>query len=297
MIPRGVWLPAALLCVACPQPTPHHPLPRADAAVAARQVLFHARSAHGAVYVVREGSLRILRFGAADAEDQSAYDPSRPHHEPLEYVRTALLGAAYTGRPKRALMIGLGGGSWLRHLRRVAPAAELEAVEINPVVVKACRKFFGFAAAGKVRIHVRDGRRFVQRAASRYDLVFLDAYDSDDYPRHLGTKELFFEVRRLLTPKGVVVANLSPNERQRRDELIRTFRAVFPRSACFHTPVSRNSVLVGGPGVSLVDPRAFAARVQRLDLRTAGDYELQRAASQRCRFKVPDGKILRDRKP
>jgi len=264
--------------------------------VAGRRVLFHAKSAYGEVYVVREGPLRILRFGAADAEDQSAYDPLRPRYEPLQYVRTALLGAAYRAGPKRVLMIGLGGGSWLRHLRRLAPRAQFEAVEINPVVVAASRKFFGFAAAGKVKIHVQDGRRFVQQTAAKFDLVFLDAYDSVDYPRHLGTKEFFGEVRRLLTPGGVVVANLSPNEPTRRDELRRTFRAVFGRTACFYTPVSQNSVVVGGPGVSLVDPTTFAGRDKLLDRRTAGDYGLVRAASQRCRFRVPPGKILRDPK-
>ena len=62
-----------------------HPPPPDDAAALQRRVLFHAKSAYGDVYVVREGPLRILRFGAADAEDQTAYDPRRPRYEPPRY--------------------------------------------------------------------------------------------------------------------------------------------------------------------------------------------------------------------
>ena len=282
----------------CPsRPTPG-PTPRpAPPAHLGPKVLFHGQSPFGDVYVVADGAHRFLRFGAPDAEDQSAYNPRRPRLEPLAYVRTALLGLAYVHHPARVLMVGLGGGSFLRHLRPLAPRSAFEAVEINPVVVTACRRYFGFQAAGEVTIHVMDGRRFIQRAGHRYDLVFLDAYDSVDYPRHLGTREFFALVRRLLTPTGVVVANLSPNQVDRRNALVKTFRAAFQHSACYYTPLAGNTLVFGGPGVQRPGIRPLQERIQELDHRTGHIHQLLKAAAQRCPFNTQNARILTDRPP
>jgi spermidine synthase len=264
------------------------------------RVLYSSDSKFGKVFVVADGPLRFLRFGRATNEDQSAYDPKRPNHEPLEYVRMALLGFAFTKKPGRVLMVGLGGGSFLRHARRWAPKAFFEAVEINPVVVKACRRWFGFERAGQVAIHVTDGRRFVGRqlaAKKRYDVVFLDAYDAVDYPRHLGTREFFTEVRRILSPGGVVVANLSPNATDMRDALVRTFGAVLSPVACFYSPEAGNTVVVGGPGVARVGAAALAARIKILDRHTGRLYKLGAHAAQRCPYTVDRAPILADPRP
>jgi len=264
------------------------------------RVLWQSDSRLGRVFVVAEGGLRILRFGKATAEDQSAFDPKRPHHEPLEYVRMALLGFAFTKKPKRVLMVGLGGGSFLRHARRWAPGAIFEAVEINPVVVQACKKWFGFERAGRVSVHVTDGRRFVQKqlaAVHRYDLVFLDAYDAVDYPRHLGTREFFTEVRRILALGGVVVANLSPNAADMRDALVRTFSDALGPTVCFYAPVAGNTVVVGGPGVAHSKPAALAARIKVLHRHTGRSLKLMTHAAQRCPFSVDRAPLLVDPRP
>jgi spermidine synthase len=264
------------------------------------RVLWQGDSRFGKVIVVEVGGLRILRFGKASAEDQSAFDPRRPRHEPLEYVRLALLGFAFIKKPTRVLMVGLGGGSFLRHARRWAPRAVFEAVEINPVVVRVCRKWFGFEGAGKVAVHVADGRRFIeQRLAegARYDLVFLDAYDAVDYPRHLGTREFFVAVRRLLSPGGVAVANLSPNTRTMRDALVRTFADVLPPTVCLYSPAAGNTVVVGGPGVGRVQPAALSARLQVLERHLGRGHDLQTLATQQCPFSVDQAPLLADPAP
>ncbi len=292
-----------LALLGCGGPSKSVSRPKRDAAAAApapMRVLWQSDSQFGKVFVVVDGGLRILRFGKAENEDQSAYDPKRPRYEPLEYVRMALLGFAFTKKPRRVLMVGLGGGSFLRHARRWAPRAVFEAVEVNPVVVKACRRWFGFARAGKVAVHVTDGRRFVQKqlaTKTRYDVVFLDAYDAVDYPRHLGTREFFSEVRRILTPGGVVVANLSPNATPMRDALVRTFGDVLSPVACFYSPEAGNTVVVGGPGVSGVKAAALAARIKILGRHLGRDLKLGSYAAGRCPFSVDQAPILADPRP
>lgn len=293
----------ALMLLGCSRKAEPAPGPGRDAAAPAAKplrVLWSSDSKFGKVFVVSSGGLRFLRFGKATNEDQSAFDPTRPHYEPLEYVRMALLGFAFTKKPRRVLMVGLGGGSFLRHARRWAPRAMFEAVEINPVVVKACRKWFGFERAGPVSVHVTDGRRFVQKhlaSSGRYDLVFLDAYDAVDYPRHLGTREFFSEVRRILAPGGVAVANLSPNAPAMRDALVRTFGEALTPAVCFYAPVAGNTVVVGGPGVARVGPAALSARIKVLDRHTGRSYNLQKHATERCPFTADKAPILADPLP
>jgi len=303
---RGVTLVAvvgAFILLGCSRKAEPTPRPGRDAAAPAKKplrVLWTSDSKFGKVFVVSDGGLRVLRFGRATNEDQSAFDPRRPDHEPLEYVRMALLGFAFTRKPRRVLMVGLGGGSFLRHARRWAPRAIFEAVEINPVVVKACRKWFGFERAGQVSVHVTDGRRFVKKhlaSKTRYDLVFLDAYDAVDYPRHLGTREFFGEVRRILAPGGVAVANLSPNAVAMRDALVRTFGEALAPAVCFFAPMAGNTVMVGGPGVARVAPAALGARIKVLDRHTGRRYHLQQHATDRCPFTAEEAPILADPRP
>ncbi len=291
--------------VGCSKPSKSPPAQKPDAAAVTPRpgplrVLWQRDSRFGKVFVVRQGPLRYLRFGKATNEDQSAFDPKRPFHEPLEYVRMALLGFAYTRKPRRVLMVGLGGGSFLRHARRWAPRAIFDAVEINPVVVTACRKWFGFAKAGKVNVHVEDGRHFVQRQLRtkiRYDLVFLDAYDAVDYPKHLGTVEFFTEVRRLLTPGGVAVANLSPNTLDMRNALVKTFAHALQTTTCFYSPTAGNTVVVGGGGVARVEPAALAPRIKVLHRSTGRSYQLPSHARSLCSFSPDSAPLLGDPKP
>lgn len=274
MLPSFSWLLLLLLPLAC-----------------GPRVLFRGEEPGlGTVYVVREGQRRVLRFGHPDAEDQSVYDPSRPDHEPLGYVRSALMALAHAQGGQRLLMIGLGGGSYLRHVRLLAPKMALEAVEVSPLVVQLCRRYFALPRG--VEIHVEDGRRFVRRTRRHYDVVFVDAYDAVDYPSHLGTREFFGEVRRILAPGGVVAANLSPNTDEMEARLVYTFRAVFPRAGCFSTAAG-NSVLIGWTGVQ-PGQSEVRARLRRLEVQSRGRYGLMRAADQRCKLMLDGARLLVD---
>jgi spermidine synthase len=263
-----------------------------------QRVLFRGEAPGlGTVLVVQQkDGVRALRFGHVGAEDQSLYDPSRPGHEPVGYVRTSLLALACLGSGSareqhgRLLMVGLGGGSYLRHVSRLAPRMTLEAVEISPLVVQVCRRYFSCPDA---EIHVADGRRHIQRTRRRYDIVFIDAYDADDYPRHLGTREFFEAVRRVLSPTGIAVANLSPNSDADRADLLLTFRTVFPDTLCFTTP-SDNSVALGFVRPPPAKP-TLRARVAALDRSSGGRYRLAEALGRRCEVELESARVLSDK--
>jgi len=299
-LPRRYVAPLALLLVVggCSgsrrAPSPAAP-PRSEPP---SPLLAVRQSPFGTVYVLRQGTRRVLRFGGPHAEDQSIIEPRAPRREPMEYIRTALLALAYTEGRRRLLMIGVGGGSFMRHVAYLAPQIDQEGVEINPVVLKLARRFFQLPPAGpRMRFHVADGRRFVRAATRRFDIVFVDAYDAVDYPRHLGTQEFFRQVRRALAPGGVCVANLSPNTHRMRDDLVLTFNSVFRAAHCYYIPEANNTVVFGWRAP--VEARGAAelrAAVAALERRTGGRYGLARAATQRCRFSLQRARLLRDKR-
>jgi spermidine synthase len=237
----------------------------------------------GEVLVVDEGDLRSLRFGDVDGDDQSTISLSDPAAVPMEYVRYAALGLLYVAHPKRALVVGLGGGTFPALLRRALPDLRIDAVEIDPAVIDAAKKFFAVREDARYVIHLGDGRAFVEHAKTRWDLVLLDAYGGDGVPAPLATREFFAAVRARLAPGGAVVANLFSHDPAGERSLVATFAAVFPSIACFRTPDRLNRVLIGRadakPGAPptpapTYDRDALAARAKDLGARLKLSFDL-----------------------
>ena len=112
------------------------------------------------------------------------------------------------------LFIGLGGAALPSALRALLPAARFDIVEREPAVISAARRFFGLPPASRnTTMHQADAFDFVTHAVQSgrgryYDLIFLDAFDSEYVPFPLRTLGYLKAVRALLSPGGVVAANL-----------------------------------------------------------------------------------------
>jgi spermidine synthase len=84
-----------------------------------------------------------------------------------------------------------------------------------------------------------------------YDLVLLDAFDADYIPEHMLTREFLQEVKSIMTPDGVIVANTFSDSALYDYESV-TYRAVF--GAYFNLKLA-NRIIVGRPsGILSADP-------------------------------------------
>lgn len=232
------------------------------------RILHTELTPHGYLFVVEENGLRILRFGEIDGADQSMIDPGDPEAVPMDYIRVALVGLAFLERaPRRVLMIGLGGGSYTNFLWRKYPEARIEVIEINEAVVRVARRYFDVPQDERYRIRLADGRDWIEKSKSKYDLIFVDAYgDADDIPEGLADAGFFRLVKGHLAPGGVAVVNLSV-ERGREKTVRRRFEKVFGRAAGFSTPED-NFVVVGRkdgtvPAIAALAKRASEIMVKR----------------------------------
>jgi spermidine synthase len=216
--------------------------------VGEERVLYEKTSAYNTIVVSEEeNGVRTLRFGRGEAR-QSVAKPGDPDYLALPYTRAALVGLALSEKPRRFLVVGLGGGVLPMFLRKYYPDAVIDAVDIDPEVVAVAKKFFGFREDPVMKAHVADGRRFIEQAREPYDVIFLDAYGSDSIPRHLTTQEFLQAVRRALTPNGVVVSNVwSGGVNPLYDSMVRTYQEVFDEVLILDVRSSANKILLALP--------------------------------------------------
>jgi len=211
------------------------------------------------LYFVRPNGNQLL---------ETELDLARPDILQVRYTQDML--ATYVlsaSTPKRALLIGLGGGAMVHALQAYDPTLELDVVEIDPVVVKFARQYFGVSAfehtpsqeegetsstQGRVRIFTEDGFKYLKRALpDRYDMIWMDAFlqptsetDSTGSPLNLKTRDFLQDVAaRHLTERGVIAININHHSGLRKD--ISTIRAAFPASAIWQVPQTGNYIAVG----------------------------------------------------
>ncbi len=168
-------------------------------------LLLEMDSFYNHIQVMEDSGTRYMDF---DNLRQSAMLLQDPWELRLRYTRFLALAFALRPDPKRVLVLGLGGGSFPKRLHRDFPQVVVDAVDIDPAVLSIARRYFQVPEDPRMHLHVRDGRRFVQKTDARYDLIFLDAYNSDTIPFHLTTREFYRELVSRLAPGGVVVSNI-----------------------------------------------------------------------------------------
>jgi spermidine synthase len=168
-------------------------------------VLFRQDTQYHRITVTEADGVRNLRF---DASHQSAIELSDGLTSSIRYPDYMQLPMAIQPDPKRVLVIGLGGGAVTKRYWHDYPGVLVDSVEIDPVVVDVAKRYFGLPEDPRLRVFAQDGRRFVQTATEKYDIVVIDAYYADSLPFHLTTQEFFREVKSKMAPDGVVVYNV-----------------------------------------------------------------------------------------
>lgn len=225
------------------------------------EIIAQARSLYRNILVVREDDRLCLRFTLKKhAQNQSCKWLADPKRLVFDYTKMmAVAIAALPQAPKRVLMIGLGGGTLVEVLHWFYPNTSIDVVEIDPVVVKMAKRYFGFVESPKVKVNTQDGRVFVKRAQlaqAQYDLIILDAFNGDYIPPHLMTQEFLNEVREILSPNGTVLANTFATSRLKDLERA-TYLSVFKNIAELQGRDSGNRILIypGGQTVNAINTR------------------------------------------
>jgi spermidine synthase len=253
--------------------------------------------------------LRRLEFGREGKGYHSIARVGDPGYLDFEYARIMTMAPAVLGRvPERVLVVGLGGGTLPTFFQAAWPQARIDAVDIDPGVVKVAEQYFGLKQDERLRVHVADGRAFIERAApGSYDLIVLDAYEGAGAPpRHLITLEFQRAVRAALKPDGLVAANIwGPTPNPYYFDMVATLGAAFEDMSAVFALNNVNVVFFAQPRVPGV-ARApltrdvLAARAKALFKPPMYRYDLEAHARQGWldpSFWLGRGNVLRDKAP
>ena len=110
---------------------------------------------------------------------------------------------------KNVLVIGAGDGGTVRELTKYKSIEKIDMVEIDRMVVDACKEFLPTVASKlsdpRVHIFIDDGLRFVRHVENKYDLIIVDSTDPFGPGEGLFTTEFYGNCYKALTSDGILV--------------------------------------------------------------------------------------------
>ncbi len=218
---------------------------RADPADDEERVLERAWSDYNEIVVTQAGSVRTMYFVQGERWlIESRIDLRDPDALSLSVFRSMRAALMLTPEPKRVLMVGLGGGQLSNFLFSRLQDVEIDAVDIDPEVVRLARAYFQIPSDPRYRTHVGDGRLFVEnRRDADTDLLILDAFRGTSVPYHLRTRQFYAACRARLRAGGAAVANLHTHTSRYADDRA-TFGAAFEHDYAFRGERDAETTLV-----------------------------------------------------
>ena len=246
------------------------------------RILGEGRSKYNHVRVSERGSVRTMYFVGDDGTQyiETRVDRAYPRSLDLDVFRTMMAGFLLAPQPRSALILGLGGGAIANYLHARVAGLDLDAVDIDPEVVRLAQTYFDVPTDDpRYRCHVDDARLFVERATApvrQWDMIMLDAFRGVFVPYHLKTVEFYRAVLARLSPQGVVVANLHnvtrmyPHDRE-------TLAAVFPGCYSFVSEGGNQTTLVASADPQRRGP--FAIRANARAAQPTFDFDLMGLAA------------------
>jgi spermidine synthase len=209
-------------------------------------------------------------------------------------------------QPKRAIVIGLGGGATPGAVSQHDATVDL--VELSPSVVEAAAWFshinYDLLNRSNIRLRIDDGRNFLLSASGRYDVLTADLIQ----PEHAGagnlySREYFALVRSALAPGGLVLQWIGHRSEVEYKLILRTFLDVFPATTLW----ADGQLLVGALAPLVIQREAFERKLQRPETQQAlqaidlDSFErllrLYIAGPEELRTFVGPGQLLTDDRP
>lgn len=146
---------------------------------------------------------------------QSGMLINNPNKLYFDYTRYYALGPGHNPLAKNILMLGGGGYSvpkWLLSGKSglLAPRdMNLVVVELDPAMTSIAKTDFELKDDPRMKIIHEDARAFLNRQEDKYDLVFVDVFNSHySVPFHVGTRQAAREMARAVAPGGMLLMNV-----------------------------------------------------------------------------------------
>jgi spermidine synthase len=163
-----------------------------------------------ALTVSEERGVRHLHVGGEAI--QSAMRLEDPFALELDYTRCMMAFLLFHPRPRRALMIGLGGGSLAKFFHRHLAGLRTHVVEYDERVIATARALF-HVPADDARLHIEHGDGVDALAPECCDLLVVDGYEDEATPAAMVSQAFFDAAWCALQEPGVLVMNVMDDDK------------------------------------------------------------------------------------
>jgi len=171
--------------------------------------VFVTRDFFGVKKVMKNGTFRSLLHGDTTHGLENSASPGVPTSY---YHPTGTMGHIMNlmGRPlERIGVLGLGTGTMAGY---IAPGRHITFFDIDPQVEMIARNYFTFLpkCGQDCSVIIGDGRLELQRMPdSSFDMLMMDAFNSDAIPAHLISREAVQMYLAKLAPDGILLIHVS----------------------------------------------------------------------------------------
>ncbi|QYK02091.1 spermidine synthase [Shewanella psychrotolerans] len=181
------------------------------------QTIHRSEDEFGPVIVLEDRDMRLLSFG--DTDEQSKLLKSAPHIPQHTYLQAMLLVLLFI-KPKRVIVLGLGGGGLIHALRNYDRAINVTAVELRASVIEVAKRYFQLPIGKKLSLIHQDATDFlVQRDHKKADVIFADIYGADGVDENQLTETFIANASSMVKADGYLVLNCWKEHSQNRELL------------------------------------------------------------------------------
>lgn len=143
-----------------------------------------------------------------------------------------------------SLMIGGAAYSYSKDYLGNYPTARLDVVEIDAKMTELAKKYFNLQDNPRLTIFHEDGRTFLNKTKTKYDVIYIDAFSTPlTIPYQLTTKEAVGKIYSALVDEGVVLVNIISALEGEKGKFLRaelaTYKTVFPQ--VYLIPIENNN--------------------------------------------------------
>lgn len=156
--------------------------------------------------VLEKDNIRWLVFGKDEV--QSCIDMQEKHKLLLPHLVPMTMVSMFSRQAKSALVLGLGGGAIIHHLRHFYPQLSITAVEKEEKIAVVAKEYFAIEKNnGRFSIKIMDALDFVRTCRRKFDVIFVDIFGSNDSAnRHLPVS-FYQNCAVCLSSKGSIAFN------------------------------------------------------------------------------------------
>jgi spermidine synthase len=209
--------------------------------------------------------VRTLHVGGDAIQSSMRLDD--PYALALDYTRCMMAFLLFHPEPRRALMIGLGGGSLAKFFHRKLRATHLRVVELDARIVAAAREHFALPS-DDARLSVQTGDGAEALSPECCDLLIVDAFEDELHVPRLASGEFYDGAFLALTEPGALVVNFmddDPKFDQTLERLERAFGGAVVAMPALYDP---NIIAFAFRGLAnAVEWRVLRARAAQLESR------------------------------